>query len=103
ANVGGKDKFNSAYGHGYLNSTSNDSEQDGFQSIMDTASDLLGGIPIYYYAAVDMDVVTEVIDAIGGVEIDVPQDLYKGHGKDKSGIIVHEGQQTLDGYGLLYY
>lgn len=103
ANTKGMDKFNSAYGHGYLNSITKNPEEDGFQCIMDTASELLGGIPIYYYAAVDMDVVTEIVDAIGGVEIEVPTDLYKDHGKDQSGIVIPEGQQKLDGEGLLYY
>lgn len=103
ANTEGKDKFNSAYGHGYLNSTTKNPEEDGFQCIMDTASELLGGVPIYYYAAVDMDVVTEIVDAIDGVEIEVPTDLYKDHGKDQSGIVIRKGYQKLDGEGLLYY
>ncbi|RBP37820.1 LCP family protein [Garciella nitratireducens] len=103
ANANGMDKFNSAYGYGYLNSESKNPEDDGFQCIMDTASKLLGEVPIYYYAAVDMDVVVEIVDAIGGVEINVPTDLYKDHGKDQSEIVIHKGQQKLDGEGLLYY
>lgn len=100
---GGKDKFNSAFGYGYRFGGGEDKEADGFKYLMDTASDLLGDIPIYYYLAVDMDVVVEIVDAIGGVEIEVPIDLYKRHGKDRSKIIVHKGFQKLDGHDLLYY
>ncbi|MCR1900088.1 DUF5011 domain-containing protein [Irregularibacter muris] len=103
AHSGGKDKFNAAYGHGYLNGSNGEKEKDGFKYLMDTASELLGDIPIYHYVAVDMDVVQQIVDAIGGVEIEVPTDLYKEHGKDRSGIVVNKGYQKLDGEALLYY
>lgn len=101
---GGKDKFNSAFGYGYRFGDGEDKEQDGFKYTMDTASELLGDIPLHYYVAVDMDVVTEVVDAIGGVEVEVPIDLIKRNGKDpKKRIEVKKGFQKLDGEGLLYY
>jgi LCP family protein required for cell wall assembly len=100
---GGKDKFNSAFGYGYRYGDGEDKEEDGFKYLMDTASELLGDIPLHYYVAVDMDVVVEVVDAIGGVEMEVPIDLYRRHGRDRSKIIVDKGFQRLDGHDLLYY
>lgn len=103
AHRGGKDKFNAAFGYGYRFGETGDKEKDGFKYLMDTSSELLGDIPIYYYTAVDMDVVKEIVDAIGGVEMEVPIDLYKRHGKDRSEIIVPKGYKKLDGHDLLYY
>jgi LCP family protein required for cell wall assembly len=99
----GKDKFNSAFGYGYRFGKGEDREEDGFKYLMDTASELLGGIPLNYYVAVDMDVVKEIVDAIGGVEMEIPYDLYRKHGRDRSKVIVEKGYQRLDGYKLLYF
>lgn len=99
----GKDKFNSAFGYGYRFGEGEDREENGFKYLMDTASELLGGTPIHYYVAVDMDVVVEIVDAIGGVEMEIPFDLYKRHGKDRSGVAVEKGFRNLTGYELLYF
>ena len=41
------------------------------------------GIPLNYYVAVDMDVVKEIVDAIGGVEMETLTILYRKHGRDR--------------------
>ncbi len=57
---------------------------------------LLGTIDLKYYIATDMNVVKEIIDVVGGIEVDVdvPVTIAKRHlnrGKQKL-----SGQQTLD-------
>ncbi|NLU36325.1 MAG: hypothetical protein GXX01_04805 [Clostridiales bacterium] len=49
-------------------------EGEGFATTIQTVSDLLGGIPIHYYAAIDMNVFIEIIDSLGGIyyNVDVP-------------------------------
>lgn len=61
--------------------------------------EVLQGIPINYYAVIDYDGVANIVDAIGGVEIDVPMDMnYEKHSEDPP-LIIHlkKGRQLLDG------
>ncbi|MBR5269352.1 MAG: LCP family protein, partial [Anaerotignum sp.] len=59
--------------------------------------DLLG-ISIDHYVKVDFDAVVEIVDAVGGVEVDVPQDMYWDM-SDTGDITINlkKGLQTLDG------
>ncbi len=68
---------------------------EGFATTIQTVSDLLGGITIQYYAAIDMNVFVEIIDALGGItyEIDVPV----------SSAGIQPGLQKLDGKQTLAY
>jgi LCP family protein required for cell wall assembly len=63
-----RDRINSAFvwGGGF--------DGGGFERTIETVSDFLGGVPIHYYAAVDMNVFKEIIDIMGGVmfDVDVP-------------------------------
>ncbi len=54
------------------------------------------GIPLDYYVQVSLDAFVAVIDALGGLEFHVPQDMYHD---DQGGFIIdlQEGLQTLDG------
>ncbi len=98
ANRGNKDKFNSAYVYGYIDGK-DDKNASGYKNLLDTTKNLLGGIPIYYYIGVDMDVVVEIVEALGGVEIDVPADATDA----KRGVHVKKGLQIMDGKTLLGY
>ncbi len=65
--------------------------------------EVLQGIPINYYAVVDYDGVAKIVDAIGGVEVDVPFDMnYEKHSENPP-LIIHlkKGKQTLDGQDAL--
>ncbi|MCZ8523075.1 MULTISPECIES: LCP family protein [Paenibacillus] len=71
---------------------------------MKTVSDLLG-IPVQYYVYTDFKGFIALIDAIGGIEIDVEKDMkYKdsadGHEYD---IDLKKGLQQLDGKKALQY
>lgn len=55
------------------------------------------GVPIDHYALVDLDCIGDIIDAIGGVTLNVPTDMdYDDHSQGLS-IHLKAGTQTLDG------
>ncbi|MEW6228668.1 MAG: LCP family protein [Bacillota bacterium] len=67
-----------------------------------TIQDLLG-IPIDRYAEVDFQAFVRIIDAIGGVEIDVDKDMQY---EDRAGnlkVDIRKGRQVLDGTKALEY
>ena len=66
------------------------------------------GIPIHYYAMLDLEGFAKVIDALGGVEINVPETIvdtkYSGPGVEgPTTIEISAGLQTLDGPTALAY
>ena len=74
-----------------------------------TVEDLLG-IQINYYLAVDMSGFSKVIDAIGGVDINVEKRLYyydpydEGEAANNNGLIdLKPGMQHMDGNTALQY
>ena len=76
----------------------------GPQLAMETVSNLLG-IPIQYYVYVDFQGFIKLIDAIGGVEIDVEKDMYYTSRADgpEFDINLKAGLQQLDGKKALQY
>lgn len=55
------------------------------------------GIPIHEFVKVNFQAVSDIVDAVGGVEFDVPQDMnYKDPYQDLV-IDLDEGKQLLDG------
>lgn len=65
---------------------------------VDTVRDLLN-IDLNYYVAVDYQAVMKIVDAIGGVKIDVPRDMKYSDPTDKPplNINIKKGPQVLDG------
>ncbi|WP_166974200.1 LCP family glycopolymer transferase [Brevibacterium atlanticum] len=67
------------------------------------------GLNLDYWASVDMAGFEDVVDAIGGVKIDVERPIPMGGGKSMSGVAneiygwVDPGQQTLKGKDALWY
>lgn len=57
------------------------------------------GIDVDYYVEVDFDAVIEVVDAIGGIEFEVPEGINFVYG----GVEVNEGKQVLNGEKTLTY
>jgi LCP family protein required for cell wall assembly len=81
----------------------------GVQSLLDEVERIAGFRP-NNYIVVDMAVFIEVVDALGGVDFDVPIDMdyddWSDHDKDgvfeyEFHIKVEKGQQTLSGYDAL--
>jgi len=79
-------KINAAYSNG------------GSYLAVDTVRDLLN-IDLNYYVAVDYKAVKEIVDAIGGVKIDVPRNMKYSDPTDKPplNINIKKGLQVLDG------
>ena len=72
-------------------------EKYGPQAAVLQLEDLLG-VKIDHYVKVDFDALVEIVDAVGGVEVDVPQDM-KWDMSDTGDIKIDlkKGLQTLDG------
>ncbi len=69
---------------------------DGASGLKDKVSELLN-LPIDYYAIINIDIFKNVVDAIGGVEVNVPYRMYY---QDKAAnllIDLQPGPQRLDG------
>ncbi|WP_313756913.1 LCP family protein [Tissierella sp.] len=84
---GKKDKINHAHSYG------------GPELTMRTVRDFLN-LDVDYYVKVDYNAVMKIVDAIGGVEIDVPFDMkYKDNtpGYPPLNINIKEGLRVLDG------
>lgn len=84
------DKINSAFSSG------GGAEKKGFEYTMNTIEKLLG-IPVDQYCAFNMNVVKDVVDAMGGVDyyVDVEVNMNGRH--------LDIGQQHLDGQAVLDY
>lgn len=53
------------------------------------------GVPISHYAQIDIDQLVNIVDTVGGVEIDLPVDVVD---TQYTGIDLKAGTQTLDGH-----
>ena len=78
----------------------------GRRALQDAVSELLG-IPIHYTASMDMVAFVRLIDAVGGVEIEVPEafsdPMYDGYGFGQMGWSVEAGTHRFDGLNALAY
>ena len=61
------------------------------------ASDLLGGIQIHRYVRVNVQGIEKLIDALGGVTVDVPKDMKYNDFSQHLYIDLKKGRQHLDG------
>lgn len=81
----GKNKINSAY------------EVGQEKAVIETVENLLD-VPIHYYATFNFDSFLEIIDALGGIEMDVPVTITEQNSDGEMGqIYLEEGYQTLNG------
>lgn len=89
--VGYETKINHAHKYG------------GPKATIETVEDLLD-IPVDYYVRMDFEAFMEVVDALGGIEVDVPFDFSEQNSKDKAGAIsLQKGVQTLNGEEALAF
>lgn len=61
------------------------------------AVESLLNVPVDFYVRVNMSAVVDVVDAIGGVEFDVPFDMNEPNLNDDGRTKLEEGKQTLNG------
>jgi LCP family protein required for cell wall assembly len=61
--------------------------------------DVLGGIPVHYYAVVKFEGVAKVVDSIGGVTVNIPIDMNYDDVYARPALHIHfkKGEQTLNG------
>jgi len=76
---------------------------EGAAGASKAASDVLGGIPINYYAQVDTKGAIKIIDAIGGVDMYVPMDMKYSDPDQNLYIDLKAGQQHLNGEQSLMF
>ena len=96
---GGTKKINELFLRGINSSDSSDQDerlQAGIDRMLDGISDILG-FEVDVYAAVDLEAFVKLIDAIGGVDYDVPQDMYYYDPAQDLAIELDAGPQHLTG------
>lgn len=79
--------------------------ENGNQKVIDAVRDTLS-IPITYYAKVNLTAVKDIVDSVGGIEIDVPMDMEYDDPHKGLHIKLKEGRHTLNGdavCGLLQF
>ncbi|MDR1089107.1 MAG: LCP family protein [Coriobacteriales bacterium] len=93
----GRNKINAAYTYGELEA---DSGNSGPAYLTQVVSDLTGA-NISYYAQLNFDGLVGVVDAVGGVTVEVPLDII---GDYQAGPVdVYAGEQVLDGQSALVF
>jgi LCP family protein required for cell wall assembly len=100
----GQDKINSAYNYGVKDDPKN--EVAGVAKVRDTVEDVFG-VPIDGYVLVDFNGFKEVVDAIGGIDINVPYEIvdteYPTEDNGTETVTFHAGMQHMDGDRALKY
>ncbi len=73
--------------------------KDGAVGMAKAVSETLLGIPINYYVTIEYDGVKKIVDAMGGVPLDVQQDMHYSDPYDKPPLVIDikKGYQVLDG------
>ena len=61
------------------------------------------GIPIHFYAQIDFSAFEQFIDELGGVEVDVPEEISVDPIGPHNTVVLEPGLQTLDGPTALAY
>lgn len=82
----------------------NEANRDGGPALAaESVSDLLGGVAIDRYVRINVQGVEKLIDALGGVTVNVPQDMKYQDDSQHLYINLKAGEQTLDGNKALQF
>ena len=84
-------KINSVYG------------SEGYVAAATAASKVLGGVPIHYYVVLEPDGAKKIFDAMGGVYVNVPMDMYYVDEGQGLKINLKAGPQLLNGDQTMQY
>ena len=76
---------------------------EGYKAACQAASDVLGGIPIHYYAEIDVKGAARIIDAMGGVTMNVPFDMVYTDVDQNLYIDLKAGPQRLSGEQAIHF
>lgn len=93
--IGGKNA-GTTYGQLALSHTYGSGLEDSCENTKATVSDLLYGLYINYYVAMNMDAIPILNDAVGGVKVNVVDDFSDVNPQIVQGEMTLMGQQALD-------
>lgn len=105
----GNQKINAAYAFGKEQSkakTDTGQEEDGIALLDKTLQPVLDGVPIHYHVLLDFQAFQQMVDAVGGITVNVPETLYdptiawQNHGNP---VIARKGVQEFNGAQALLY
>jgi LCP family protein required for cell wall assembly len=100
----GEDKINGSYNYGVV--ASPDDPVAGVAKVRDTVESVFG-IPIDGYVLIDFDGFSDVVDAMGGITVDVPYEIYDDEypTEDYGVTTIHfdPGVQDMNGEQALIY
>jgi polyisoprenyl-teichoic acid--peptidoglycan teichoic acid transferase len=105
--VRGWHKVNSVYANGEIEKRGEEKKgelarETGPSLVKKTVGNLLG-IPVQHYAMIDFDGFTQVIDKLGGIEVNVEKSMKYDDPTDGTHIDLEPGLQTLNGEQALGY
>ena len=90
----------------FADSHPKDFPKGGLRTLEDAVGALLG-IPIHYYASLDFDGFIKMVDAVGGVDVNVTKGFadptYDGFGFESTGYAIAAGPHHLDGANALAF
>lgn len=96
------DKINHSYMYGYNRTPEGENQHaGGIKTTLLTIQDFLGGIPLHGYVKVDMDGAAAIVDAVGGVYVDVEAEMF--HDGVFGTMHIEKGHQLLDGRKFLEF
>jgi LCP family protein required for cell wall assembly len=104
----GQEKINAAYEFGWTKSKAKedfDKKREGVE-LVDKVLENVTGIPIHYHAVFDFVAFKQVVDALGGVSVNVPETLYDptiAWENHYNPVIATKGRQQFDGARALLY
>jgi LCP family protein required for cell wall assembly len=78
-------------------------ESEDIEKTATIMHDILQGVQINYYAVIDYEGIANIVDAMGGVTIDVPRNMHYTDAKQNLYIDLKKGKQTLDGAHAIQY
>ena len=94
--AGNNAKLNSAFGR----NNGKEDPEEGMENLMLYVKDIIGYKPDGYML-ISLEGFVDIVDAMGGVEFDVPQDMYYSDPSQGLHIDLEEGKQTLSGYDAM--
>lgn len=69
----------------------------GIKATIETVENLLE-VPVDYYVSINFEAFIEIVDALGGITVDVPYEIYEQNSKDEANAIhLRKGIQELNG------
>ena len=104
----GQEKLNAAYEYGQIsvNSKNRKTRNKAGIELVDKTLENIVGVPIHYHAVFDFAAFKQIVNALGGISVNVPERLYDptiAWENNYNPIIAEQGTQKFDGAKALLY